>query len=319
MLKKPDGSVQLDSTTETRIDMLGDPQKGTMLNLKAGEISDVATSAGVSYIYKLVGIKPDVPKEFESGKKDRATMITQQLSNAKLNEEIRSLTGERGEKVQWTDNGFKLLMDYLDAVGAEDKVVQLEAIVEDSQDITSLFPDMAPIVRFAAINLLQVEVKDPEKKKKLDEQLLDTYDRVVEIAPSIELRFQYANALIAAGKGDRALELLLDNVMGATPASDQTEPIVKRVEELLPKAANLATKGNTVVAQVQEEVKLWRQEVEDRKKEEEELKKQNAAEEAELKKKEAEAKANAPKTTTPIPDPTPVKPEPIEPKKPSGG
>jgi hypothetical protein len=210
-------------------------------------------------------------------------------------------------------------MDYLDAVGAEDKVVQLEAIVEDSQDITSLFPDMAPIVRFAAINLLQVEVKDPEKKKKLDEQLLDTYDRVVEIAPSIELRFQYANALIAAGKGDRALELLLDNVMGATPASDQTEPIVKRVEELLPKAANLATKGNTVVAQVQEEVKLWRQEVEDRKKEEEELKKQNAAEEAELKKKEAEAKANAPKTTTPIPDPTPVKPEPIEPKKPSGG
>lgn len=317
MLKKPDGSVQLDSTTETRIDVMGDPQKVTLLGLKAGEVSEVATSAGLSYIYKLVAVKPDVPKEFEAGKKDREAMLSQQLSNAKLNEEIQNLTGEKGEKVQWSDQGFKLLIDYLNAVGADDKVSALEKIVADSQDVPSSFGDIAPIVRFAAINLLQVEVKDPAKKKQLEEQLLETYDRVVEIAPSIELRFQYANALIAAGKGDRALELLLDNIMGATPASEQTEPIVKRVEDLLPKAANLATKGNEVVAQVQEEIKLWREEVVNRKKEEEDLKKKNAAEEAELKKQEAADKVEAPKTT--VPEPTPVKPEPIEPKKPSGG
>lgn len=319
MLKKPDGTVQLDSTTETRIDMMGDPQKSAMLNLKAGEVSDVATSAGVSYIYKVVAVKPDPPKEFEAGKQERATMLSQQVANAKLNQEVQNLTGEKGEKVKWSDNGFKLLMDYMAAVGADDKVARLESIVTDSQDVTSLFGDIAPIVRFAAINLLQVEVKDAAKKKQLEEQLLETYDRVVEIAPSIELRFQYANALISAGKGDRALELLLDNIMGATPASEQTEPIVVRVEALLPKAANLATKGSTVVAQVQEEVKLWREELANRKKEEEELKKQNAAEEAELRKQEAEEKANAPKTTAPIPEPTPAKPAPIEPKKPSGG
>jgi len=319
MLKKPDGSVQLDSTTETRIDMMGDPQKSTILNLKDGEVSDVATSAGVSYIYKVVAVKPDVPKEFQAGKQERATMLSQQLANAKLNQEIQNLTGEKGEKVKWSDDGFKLLLDYMSAVGADDKVARLESIVSDSQDVTSLFADIAPIVRFAAINLLQVEVKDAAKKKQLEEQLLETYDRVAEIAPSIELRFQYANALIAAGKGDRALDLLLDNVMGATPASEQTRPIVERIEALLPKAANLATKGSPVVAQIQEEVKLWRQELADRKKEEEELKKQNAAEEAELKRKEAEEKANAPKTTAPIPEPTPAKPEPIEPKKPSGG
>jgi len=319
MMKKPDGSVQLDSTTETRIDMLGDPQKGAILGLKSGEISDVVTSAGMSYIYQLVAIKPDAPKEFESGKKDRAEMLMQQLSNSKLNEEIRKLTGDKGEKVQWTDKGFELLMDYLASVGTEDKATELQTIVSDSQDVPTLFDDIPPIVRFAAINLLQVETKDPAKKKQLDEQLLETYDRVVEIAPGIELRFQYANALIAAGRGDRALELLLDNVMGATPAGDQTAPIVKRVEEMLPKAANLAKKGSTVLAQVQEEIKLWHEDVANRKKEDEDLKKQNAAEEAELKKQEAADKDKAPKTTAPIPEPTPAKPEPIEPRKPSGG
>lgn len=328
MMKKPDGSVQLDSTTGTRIDMLSDPQRRSLINLKAGEVTDVQSAAGASYIYKLVAVKPDVPKEFEKGKKERAEMLSQQVANARLNEEIVKLTGEKGEKVQWTDNGFNLVTDYLAAVSSDDKVARLEKVIEDSQDVSTQFSDIAPIVRYAAINLLQVEVKDPAKKKQLAEQLLETYDRVVEIAPSIELRFQYVNALLNANKGDRALELLLDNVMAATPASEQTEPIVKHVESLLPKVANRATKGNKLVTEIQEEIKSWRDELASRKEEEAELKKQNAAEEAELKKQNAAEEAELQKQEAaekakkqsqpkvPLPEPKSVEPEPI---KPSGG
>jgi hypothetical protein len=207
----------------------------------------------------------------------------------------------------------------MDANQATDKVAALEKVVEDSQDVSTSFAEIPALIRYAAINQLQVEVKDPAKKKALSAQLLDSYESIVDIAPSVSLRFQYVDALLADGRGDRALELLLDNAQAATPPSEQTEPFISKVEALLPKAANLAKKGSPLVAEVQEEIKLWREELASRKKEEEDLKKQNAAEEAELKKQEAadKAKPEVPKATTPAPKP--VEPEPTVPKPPGSG
>ena len=318
MMKKPDGSVQVDSTIETRMDMIGNPVRDPILKLKAGEVSDVVTVAGASYIYKLVAVRPDVPKDFEKVKSSRADMVRNQSTSSMLNDAIAGLIGQNGEKVKWSEPGFQLLADYMDANLAEDKVAALEKVLADSESVSTNFNEIPPLVKYATINQLQVEVKDAAKKQDLKAKLLEAYESIVDIAPSVDLRFQYIEALIAAGQGDRALELLVDNAQAATPASEQTEPLIARVEKLLPKAANLAKKGSPLVEEVQEEIKLWREELANRKKEEEELKKQNAAEEAELKKQEAadKAKAEAPKTT---PEPKPVDPAPIPPKAPGSG
>ncbi len=318
MLKKPDGTVQTDSTTETRIDMLSNELWSPMLTMKAGEVSEVVPFGDSHYVFKVIAVRADAPADLAGAKAARIEQLKSQQVNAKLNEAIAGMIGKTGEKVKWTEPAFQLLADYMNSAQSEDQVAALTKIIEDSRDLTTNFAEIAPIIRFAAINQLQVEVKDPVKKKELDAQLLETYDSIITIAPSVDLRFQYVSALIAAGKGDRALELLLDNAQGATPPSETTEPIIKRVESLLPKAANLATKGSELVAEVQEEIRLWHAELADRKKADEELKKQNAAEEAELKKKEAAApKTTAPGATTPAP--TPAKPEPSEPKPPGSG
>ena len=324
MLKKPDGTTQLDSTTETRLDLMGDELHGALNEMKQGDVSEVVEFAGAAYIYKLVAVRPDAPADFASVKTQRSEMLRQRLVNAKINEEIVNLIGATGEKVQWVDGGLKLLADYMNTNSATEQVPALEKILEQSEDVTTNFPDLGPLIRYAVIGQLQVEVKDAEKKKELNEKMLDAYEAVVTIAPSTDLRFQYINALMEAGNGDRALELLLDNAIGATPVSDATLPIISRVEALLPKVANRATKDNKLIAEIQEEVKRWREDLAARKKEEEDEKKRAAAEEAELKRQEAEEKknetsnkpANPPST---VPNPSPVKPEPKEPALPGSG
>ena len=321
MLKKPDGSVQLDTTIETRIDMLGNDLRSPILGLKVNEVSEVVESAGAAYIYKLVAIRPDVPENFETSKQQRLEQLRAQLVTSKVNEAIMGLVGESGEKVNWLDPGLGLLNEYMNTSGKPDQVAVLEGVLQRAEDPgNTVFPDIAPLVKFSVINQLQVEVKDATKKKELEAKLLSAYADVITVAPSIDLRFQYINALIPAGEGDRALELLLDNAIAASTLGEGAEPVMTRVEQLLPKVSNQATKGSETIGQIQEEIKQWRDDIAERKKEEEEEKKRNAAEEAELKKQEAGA-GSAPNTqpSPNTPSPTPVDPEPIEPPKPGSG
>ena len=328
MLKKPDGTSNLDSTTETRMDILGDELRGVLTDMKAGDVSEIVKFGGSAYIYKLVAVRPAAPADFATVKAQRTQMLQQKQVTAKFNKAIVDLIGPTGEKVKWIDGGLQLLADYMNTNTATEQVPVLEKILEQAQNVTSAFTDIAPLVRFAAIGQLQVEVDDAAKKKELDQKMLTAYEDAVTIAPSTDLRFQYINALLNAGNGDRALELLLDNAVGATPVSDATLPVISRVEALLPKVANKATKDNKLIAEIQEEVKRWREDLATRKKEEEDEKKRVAAEEAELKRKEAEEKKNGASTNpstslaTPpssVPAPTPVKPEPTVPPPPGSG
>jgi hypothetical protein len=242
---------------------------------------------------------------------------------SKLNEEIIALVGDSGEKVKWVDEGLKLLSDYMNTAGEADQVAALEGILTRTEEAPqTFFTEIPALIRFATVNQLQVEVKDAAKKKELEAKLLDAFDQVVKVAPSIDLRFQYITALIPAGQGDKGLELLLDNAIAASTLGEQSEAIMTRVEQLLPKVSNQATKGNETIGEIQEEIKRWREDLAERKKEAEAETKRIAEEEAELKKAEAEkAKAGEQPKPSPAttPNPSPVKPEPIEPKKPGSG
>jgi hypothetical protein len=323
MLKKPDGSVQLDTTIETRMDMIGNDLRDPILDLKVNDVSEVVESGDAAYIYKLVAIRPDVPENFADGKEQRISQLRTQQVTSKLNEEIIALVGDSGEKVKWVDEGLKLLSDYMNTAGEADQVAALEGILTRTEEAPqTFFTEIPALIRFATVNQLQVEVKDAAKKKELEAKLLDAFDQVVKVAPSIDLRFQYITALIPAGQGDKGLELLLDNAIAASTLGEQSEAIMTRVEQLLPKVSNQATKGNETIGEIQEEIKRWREDLAERKKEAEAEKKRIAEEEAELKKAEAEkAKTGEQPKPSPAttPNPSPVKPEPIEPKKPGSG
>jgi hypothetical protein len=102
------------------------------------------------------------------------------------------------------------------------------------------------------------------------------------------------DALLAAKKGDDALQQILEIVRSAFPPGKLTAPLIKQVTDVLPRASNLASKETKLIAEIQDEIKTWRAEEAQQKadeakaqKELDDLKKKNAEEEARLKKQEA--------------------------------
>ncbi|MGI8922719.1 MAG: SurA N-terminal domain-containing protein [Fimbriimonadales bacterium] len=314
-LKDAKGNANLDEVTQPRFDLMSNADYAGLLMLKPGEVSDVATIGESAYIYKLSQVKPDVPKDFDKLKQERAKTLKQRVSQAEVAKATEAATEAAKKNVVWKDPAWKLVADYAQfqqsgGLTKAEKLKTLKDFLTRSKGVTTDSPDIPVLVRYAVINQLDVELPEGDEKKKLKADLLDSYSLVIDIAPSTDLRFQYVEELIRAGQGDKALEILLDNAQAAAPPGPQTAPIIARVEELLPRAANLATKGTDVVDQVQKEITGWRTEEAESKKAAEEIKRENEKLEEELRKKEAAEKANSsgakpPTATPPTPAPTP--------------
>jgi hypothetical protein len=317
-LKDAKGDVNHDPITKSRFDLLSTSTYPPVLDLKPGEVSEVSASMGTAYIYKLLKVVQNVPKEFDSLKGSRLKDYRDRVAAAMMAKEDEKINTDAKKAIKWNDEGIKLLFDFSEFQSKQtDKAVRINTLnkfVADTQNASSELPDIPVLIRYLSLNQLDVEVPEGEAKKKIKSQLLETYGAVLDVAPSVNLRFQYIDELIKAGKGDLALDMLLDNMGAAYPAEAQTEPIVTKVEALLPKAANLATKGSPVVDNIQKEIKTWRTELKENaanKAAEEENRKENAKQEAELKKQEAAKKADSSKQPTP--------PKPIEKPKAPGG
>lgn len=314
-LKDAKGNVSLDPITQSRFDLLSTSTYPPVLDLKPGEVSEVSASMGTAYIYKLLKVEQNVPKEFDSLKASRMKDYRDRVAAAMMAKEDEKINTDAKKAIKWNDEGIKLLFEFSEFQSKQtDKAVRistLNKLVTDTQNASSELPDIPVLIRYLCLNQLDVEVPEGEAKKKIKAELLDTYGPLLDVAPSVSLRFQYIDELIKAGKGDPALDMLLDNMGAAYPAEAQTEPIVTKVEALLPKAANLATKGSPVVDNIQKEIKTWRTEFAENKAAEEENRKENAKQEAELKKQEAAKKADSSKQPTP--------PKPTEKPKAPGG
>ncbi|MBA3725524.1 MAG: peptidyl-prolyl cis-trans isomerase [Armatimonadetes bacterium] len=320
-LKDAKGNANLDEVTQPRFDLMSNADYAGLLMLKPGEVSEVATIGESAYIYKLAQVKPDVPKDFDKVKQERAKTLKQRVSQAEVAKATKAAMQAAKKNAAWKDPAWKLVTDYAQfqqdaALSKAEKIKILKDLLARSKDVATDSPDIPVLVRYTVINQLDVELPEGDEKKRLKADLLDSYLLVIDIAPSTDLRFQYAEELIRAGQGDKALEILLDNAQAAAPPGPQTAPIIARVERLLPRAANLATKGTDVVDQVQKEIAAWRTDEVESKKAAEEIERENKKQEEELRKKEAAEKAKAPEIKPPTA--TPPTPAPTPPSNPGG-
>jgi len=309
-LKDAKGNANLDEVTQPRFDLMSNADYAGLLLLKPGEVSEVATIGESAYIYKLIQVKPDVPKDFDKMKQERAKTLKERVSQAEVAKATQAAMEAAEKTAVWKDPAWKLVTDYAQfqqdgPLSKAEKVKMLKDLLARSKDVAADSPDIPVLVRYAVINQLDVELPEGEEKKKLKTDLIDSYSLVIDIAPSTDLRFQYVEELIRVGQGDRALEILLDNAQAAAPPGPQTAPIIARVEKRLPRAANLATKGTDLVDQIQEEITAWRTDEAESKKADDEIRRENEKQEAELSKKEAAEKAQPPAVTPPTPAPTP--------------
>jgi hypothetical protein len=320
--KTPDGKPDISNTFRARFDLMSQAALEPILSLKKGEISGVIEMAGAASLYKLVDIQPDVPKDFDKQKQQRAETMRTTLASAKLAAELEAARKAAAATVEWKDEAWKLAFDWFDLqegdkgkelLGVQNKPKRVEAlksILERSKSTVGSVADIPPLVRYAALN--QLDVEDPAGREARKADLLETYGLLVDIVASTQFRISYVEMLLGSGKGDEALKQLYENVLSAFPPSATTAPIIAEVERYLTKAANYASKDSKTLADIQKELEQWHKDDEEQKaqakKDEDERKKleeeQRKANQAELdrQKKEKEAgqkKAAPPSAATP--------------------
>lgn len=290
---------------------------------KAGDVTPPYEDAAQLILYKLVSVKPDVPKDFDKNKAQRAETMRTQLVNYKLQQIMDAEQKNIATKLTWSDEGWRLIFDLFDLrrgdkfkalQGAENKQKRIAAykdLLERSKSVVADNPEVPALVRYFAVNQLDVEMPPGPEKEKLKAEQLVIYAQVVDIIPSTDLRLQFVQMLMDENKGDEALTQLNEVVRASFPAGPRTEPLVKRVQELLPKASNLATKGSPKIEEVQKQLKQWHEEDAQRKADEaaakradEENRKRNQKEmEQNQKLQQQKPGQQPPKTAPPTPGP----------------
>jgi hypothetical protein len=213
----------------------------------------------------------------------------------------------KNAKIDWKVEIWKLLHDYSEIksgskskefAGAQNLQKRIAAYREILDKVTSgdsADPRTAALLAFACFSQIDADTPAGPEKQKLDQERLQIYQNVSEYVTSPTFKFEYISLLLAAGQGDLALDQMLDIAVANSDYSPANAAQIKKLEALLPQAANLARKENPVIAQIQNEIKRAHENEAEAKKLEEEEKKQAA----EAAKAEKDAANKQPATTTP--------------------
>jgi len=323
-LKDATGKPMVNDVTQVRNELQSLEGFKTLLTMKPGEVSEVQMVQKTAYILKLIEVKPDVPKDFDTAKKQRAKQLQDAYSQEALTKLVEDTKAAAVKSVRWNDDGWKLVFDWdelrngdksKELDGAENKQKRIAAykeIVARSKETVSNATDIAPLVRYAALQQLDIEINGGVEEADIRKQLSEATEEMVLLFPSTQLRSQLITQYLDEKNGDKALEQLLEIAKSAFPAGPRTESLVLQVEKQLPRAANLASKDNKLIGDIQKELQLWREEDKQRIADElkaqveaDRLKKENEKQEAELRKKEAAEKQNKPQPPVGTPPPQP--------------
>lgn len=282
---------------------------GDLTKVKVGSVSEPIATENGFVIAKVTKIEPNVPADFAKQMAARAEQMRSQLANFRSSELLREAV--KSAEYSYEDQGWRLLNVYTDLksgeqskklAGATNRDKRLKAwqdLVAECENAPDAEDQIRILVRFAAFTQVDAEMPAGPEKDKLAAQRLQVYSDTAQYVEATNFRFELINLELQAKKGDDALDRLLEVAMVAqdpTPANRET---ISRIEALLPKAANLATKDSPLIQQIQDEIKRWREAEAELKKQEAEQKRQ----EEEAKKAEAAEKAKnaAPKAPTKTP------------------
>lgn len=299
-LKDPSGKVTVQPPAADRLQIETNPATAPIAALKPGQTSEVIEVPGSAWLYKLIEVKPAAPADFDKQKPTRAQTMRTQQAAANLSAAIENATRQAEQDAQWKDEGWKLAYDFRELRSGEkgralqgpankqERVQAYKDAAQKTQTIQTAAPEIPALVRFAALNQLQVEL--PDEKDNMKQDLLEAYAQAAQIAPTSALRIELAQLYLAENMAEQALETLTDAAQAAYPPGPKTQPIIEKIQALAVKAANFAPPGSKKVETLQNELKQWHEDQAEIKRQEEEQKK---FEEEEQKKADEEEKAKA--------------------------
>lgn len=287
--------VSEQTSTVSMRDVLTNPDMRPLMNLKPGGVSEPVKTPEGPVIYKLISVKSDLPKDFEKRKAHYTEEYVDAVAQAQIGEALRKLRETPGN-VTWQNQGVGALYAYnqtmsdrtisRDPKALNDRLRTL--VAQASEALTKAEPygqKYAALALYGATNALYNA--PGADKAKLRPDRIKALEAILETTESPALRLDLAGLYEAEKNGQKAFDNLLQAASANmdTTNSGQTafEGIGKRLSAL--QAAKLVTPEQ--VAQVEKEMRRWREDKLAADKMEAETR---AQEEAARKQAEAEAK-----------------------------
>lgn len=320
--QKPEeaGTLTFDRLT-VETNGLADP----LFHLKPGEISGVISRPEGAAIYKLVKIEPKIPPNFDRIKNIRAAQMRKYLKMSKFARNFEARL--KNTKFEWKNPAYKVLYDYdglrrgerfqslQGAEKREERMAAYREVLNRAKELLGKYPDLMAPVLYACLNQIDIETFPGKEKEKLKEEKLQVYAEISQYIPSPIFRFEYVNLLLDAKQGDAALEQLLEIIRTAYDPTEENKALITQVEQLFPRATNYAKKDSPLIAEIQKELKQWKENEAEKKRMEAEaakrLEEERKKAEQEVKKQEANKQPEKAKT--------PPKPAPTLPKESNKG
>jgi parvulin-like peptidyl-prolyl isomerase len=221
--------------------MSQNPQYKALTTLKPGDVSEpIVEPVGVA-IYKLIGIKSTLPKDFDKRKEEIRKSYSEQLAQQKITEMLQT----NAPPVKWNDKGYEALYNYSRLqndfkISAEEKEAKTQEILKVVQNLGS--DDRSGIGAMLAFNIFNglFEPASNEKKKALADQGIEIYNQFFQRNEDPNARLKLVDMYVLKGDTASAIQTLTTaatNNQFVVDARGQGvhESITAKIKELLDK------------------------------------------------------------------------------------
>lgn len=204
-----------ETSTFTRSEIEAQENVKSLLDLKAGQVSDVLMTPNGPTIYRLTKIEPKLPSDFEANKESLRRSLAQGRAADQLKKEADALIAT--DKVQWNDKAMKLLYDL--GIALEDPKMQASAAERKSRmqafeaeavklaGSTEPGAGYAPQVRLIAQQVYWNDLTDQEKST-LRKDRIEALEDFFTYSEDSAFRLELYDLFMAEGDKENAAQQL---------------------------------------------------------------------------------------------------------------
>lgn len=208
-------AITPETSTFTRSEIEAQENVKSLLDLKAGQVSDVLMTPNGPTIYRVTKIEPKLPSDFEANKESLRRTLAQGRAADQLKKEADALIAT--DKVQWNDKAMKLLYDL--GIALEDPKMQASAAERKSRmqafeaeavklaSGTEPGAGMAPQVRLIAQQVYWNDLTDQEKST-LRQDRIEALEDFFTYSEDSGFRLELYDLFMAEGDKENAAQQL---------------------------------------------------------------------------------------------------------------
>jgi hypothetical protein len=293
---KPNAKPEEKSIGLTRAAMESTAELTPLGELKVGGVSEVVLSGGSPAIYKLIEIKPNLPKDFDKTKASLLAGGKTQRAQSQFQKDLQAKV--KGLRPTFNDPGLEFIYGlFADSAEMTDQTKLKEFLAERlavGQEIAiekTLYPNLVAATVNRIVEIQYSQANATEQEEMID-QRLEAAEGMLEYYEDGNYRLQLAEDLLGRKRTDDAL-LMTQNAAANNADFEQSGQIIyDRTKRLVMKAEKEKSWSAEAIADLRKELTRWETDRAQYLAEQKELEEAQKKAEAELDKENVDSKGN---------------------------